>query len=155
MVVARGVVLPRNFRHSDVAAARRLDVARWYAAQTGRPWDGLEASFAAARDASSRMRRRRPSFSADVPTPGTPATYPFRHAHLLVEPAADVAAWSRLVEFTEIIGWPDAFDCGHLAWQRGDGLQCAFCEALLLPSEAESVQGAPLLVRGKHCCAEG
>ena len=90
-VVAHGVVLPRRFLHRDVVAARRLDVGRWYAAFTGARWDGLVASFAAARAAANQRGRRRRTV-VDVPARDTPAAHPFRHAHLVVEPASDAAS---------------------------------------------------------------
>ena len=47
------------------------------------------------------------------------------------------------MDFTDAVGWPDPFNCGHLQLDTPDGLQCCFCEALLLPSEAEAVKNAP------------
>ena len=154
LVVARGVVLPATFRHGDVVAASRLDIARWYAALMGMEWDGTSVSFTRARSLSGRLRRdglRNP----DVVAPDTPASYPFRHAHLLVEPTTRTTAWRATMDFTDAVGWPDPFHCGHLQWDDPDGLQCCYCAALLLPSEAEAVRNAPTLVRGKYCCAEG
>jgi hypothetical protein len=51
------------------------------------------------------------------------------------------------MDFTDAVGWPDPFNCGHLQLDTPDGLQCCFCEALLLPSEAEAVKNAPRFLR--------
>ena len=48
-LVATGCPIPERLHNAWVAAAVRLDVARWYAAFTGRAWDGSVDSLRRAR----------------------------------------------------------------------------------------------------------
>ena len=53
-------------------------------------------------------------------------------------------------------GWPEPLHVGRLEWNVPDTeWACCFCGALLLPSEACAVRGAPSMRRGRHCCREG
>jgi hypothetical protein len=136
-------------------AETRLDIALWFRAYTGALWDGDLPAFQAARRASA-VRRRRIEDRPEASWRGSsgPVARAYCWTHLMVEPTGNRSLHDQRHDFAEYVGWPDAFDCGHLDWQSETGLACAFCDALLLPSEAIPVEGTSVF-RGRHCCARG
>ena len=154
-LVAQRVVIPSLVTNGELAMAVMLDLARWYAAYIGQPWDGSMVSLTRARSASTR-RRRRLSDGTQPTTGGDEAQVrAYRASHLLVEPLDSHPSPLELRDYTLHVGWPVAFDCGRLEWDNPHGLACIFCDALLLPSEAIPAEGAPGVVRGRNCCKEG
>ena len=150
-LVARECQLPDRLTVNDVPYAARLDLARWHRALTGRQWDGSVASFVRARNLASRHRHD--------PVPADP-TQPFgvrafRTSHLLVEPLDAHPKIAELRDYTRLIGWPNASNVGRLEWDSNSGRCCVFCDALLLPSEAQPIRGTVGAMCGKHCCAKG
>jgi hypothetical protein len=151
-LVAVGCELPQRFRASDVAVALQLDVSRWYRAFTGEAWDGRSASFSAARNRATRLRHSRASHADAVSLSSGPV---FRNTHLFVEPWDGRQNAEVMEDFTIAGLWPQTLDVGRLEWDDPNGFCCAFCDALLLPSEADVVPGAPGVHKGKYCCATG
>ena len=117
-------------------------VQRWYAAFTGRVWDGRAPSLRRARNNVTNRRRYAVRNGGSVSL-GT--YYAARTCHVLVESSA-VAIVGR---------WPDRVDVGHLDIDDPNALSCAYCDALLLKAEADPIDCAIGVVRGKHCCAKG
>ena len=169
-LVARSCVIPSSISTSHVHRAVRLDVRRWYRAFTGTEWNGNLDELHRARERAGRMRRSpvRPAINPgpanDVPADGARRGRPrasrnvlrsFRTCHLLVEPLDDHPHLHELRDFTRFVGWPSPYNAGFLDWSNDDAVCCAFCGALLLPSEAKSIPGSIGAVCGKHCCAEG
>jgi hypothetical protein len=151
-LVAVGCELPQRFRASDVAVALQLDVSRWYRAFTGEAWDGRSASFSAARNRATRLRHSRASHADAVSLSSGPV---FRNTHLFVEPWDGRQNAEVMEDFTIAGLWPQTLDVGRLEWDDPNGFCCAFCDALLLRSEADVVPGAPGVHKGKYCCATG
>ena len=152
--VAMGCPLPPRLRLADHAMCVRLDLRRWYEAMMGEPWDGREHSLIRARERAGELRRR-PTAARDACAHGC-----LRMCHLMAEPLEDQrAAGDALADFAASTGWPGRVDVGRLEWDLEDGLACAFCDALLLPSEAVyDVNGAASrggVPRGAHCCKSG
>jgi hypothetical protein len=58
-------------------------------------------------------------------------------------------------DYTRLVRWPAQSYVGRLEWQDPDALCCAYCDALLLPSEAQAIPGTFDAVCGAHCCAKG
>ena len=151
-MVAEHVELPSIVTRANVHLAVSLDVSRWYAAQTGKHWDGRAETFVEARNLATRRHR----------TPGQPKPFErsedtlrmYRSAHLLVEPFARGQASVELQDYTRYVGWPQLHSCGRLEHDLPDGRSCCYCEALLF--EQESVHAAGTTERcGKNCCMQG
>jgi hypothetical protein len=64
-MVAEHVELPSIVTRANVHLALNLDVLRWYAAQTGKHWDGRAETFVEARNLATRRRH----------TPGQPKPF--------------------------------------------------------------------------------
>ena len=79
----------------------------------------------------------------------------FTACDLLVEPLDAHPKLEALRDFTRHVGWAARCDVGHLEWDDPQGLACAFCHALVLPSEAQRISGAVGCVCGRLCCAKG
>ena len=150
-LVARECQLPMGLTVNDVPHAARLDVARWHRALVGVPWDGSTEAFRRARDRSN-AHRNQPVPEQPVEPHGVRA---FRACHLLVEPLDGHPCVDELRDYTRLIGWPSVSYVGRLDWNGLDGPECAFCAALLLPSECQPIPGALGVVCGQHCCARG
>ena len=151
-MVAEHVQLPSIVTRANVHLALSLDVSRWYAAQTGKHWDGRAETFVEARNLATRRRQ----------APGQPKPFEraedtlrmYRSAHLLVEPFARGQASVELQDYTRYVGWPSLHSCGRLEHDLPDGRSCCYCEALLF--EQESVHAAGTTERcGKNCCMQG
>ena len=151
-MVAEHVEVPSIVTRANVHLALSLDVSRWYAAQTGKHWDGRAETFVEARNLATRRRH----------TPGQPKPFEraedtlrmYRSAHLLVEPFARGQASVELQDYTRYVGWPTLHSCGRLEHDLPDGMSCCYCEALLF--EQESVVAAGTTERcGKNCCMQG
>ena len=151
-LMAVHVALPSIITTRNVHQASKLDISRWYAAQTGKQWDGRTDSFVEARDLATRRRLR----------PGHPKPFEraedtlrmYRSAHLLVEPFARGQASSELADYTRYVKWPAPHSCGRLELDVPDGRCCCYCGALLF--EQESVVAAGTTERcGKNCCMQG
>ena len=151
-MVAEHVEVPSIVTRANVHLALSLDVSRWYAAQTGKHWDGRAETFVEARNLATRRRH----------TPGQPKPFEraedtlrmYRSAHLLVEPFARGQASVELQDYTRYVGWPTLHSCGRLEHDLPDGRSCCYCEALLF--EQESVHAAGTTERcGKNCCMQG
>ena len=56
-VVATGCKLPVGFRTTDHELCGQLDLARWYEALTGEPWDGAFPSLHRAQDQNSYLEK--------------------------------------------------------------------------------------------------
>ena len=156
-MVARHVVFPSELQSTHVAQAVRLDVGLWYRAYTGQQWDGGAATLQAARASARRRHWAQSAGGATASAGAGRRTYGvFRCSHLLVN-ALDRTRVSdeEVDDFTEFVGWPAAQWCGTLEWQNEQALACAFCDAMLLPSEALPVENAVGAVRGRHCCQRG
>ena len=157
-LVARECAFPHWFRYTHVPEATRLDVGRWYSAFVGKPWDGALWSF---RNAKNNATRRRQSPLPAVPTqPWIPTSrhlgvHAYRSCHLLVEPLDAHSKLQELRDYTRLIGWHAVSNVGHLSWNATSNLVCAFCDSLLLPSEADPIRDASGLVCGQHCCSKG
>ena len=148
-LVANECQLPTELRlPGDLALPLQLDIARWYAAFKGEPWDGTAVRLQRARDLARSTRGP----LQPVDRPGTRA---FRSSHLLVEPLQSHPNAHELRDYTRLVGWPRVSDVGFLQWDDPSGLACAFCDALLLHAETERIPGADGVVKGKHCCANG
>ena len=123
---------------SRVAAAVRLDVRRWYAALTGGEWDGRAETFQSAKARARRLVRdgRDGSDGRQVSSLRV-----YRTSHLLVEPLDAHPQLDVLRDYTRLVGWPAVCNVGHLHWndEGGGGDECAYCQALLLPGEANRV----------------
>lgn len=154
-VVARDVVIPSNLSAAEMPMAVSLDLARWYYAYVGRTWDGSIESLTSAR--TSSMRRRRGLANGSRTTSGRDNLQGRMYcaSHLLVEPLESHPRPLEVEDYTLHVGWPEALDVGRLEWDNPNGLACIFCEALLLPSETIPAEGAPGVLRGRHCCREG
>ena len=140
----------------EYALVSSLDLRRWFAAFTGRSWDGIPASMRSARDAATRRRRgQAPAAGTRVPTAG--GVYKqYCTSHLLVEPLDNNPHAEQLADYTLDVGWPSYFDAGSLNWQDPDAPACVYCDALLLPSEVQPIRGADSwVVCGRSCCAQG
>ena len=155
-LVAREVVIPSWVQADHLHVAEQLDVARWFAAFTGRPWNGSLDVFKAARRRATRVRN-----ASDSPH-ATPWQHcneygvrAFQLCHLLVEPLHDHPCIDELRDFTRLVGWPQALDVGHLEWDSATGFCCCYCNALLFPCESERVPQSNGAIRGLHCCAKG
>ena len=162
MLVAQECPLPwaeHRITARDLPFARNLDVHRWYLAFTGRHWNGQADSFGRARNLANR-RAHEVTYDATLPQP-RPKQHAlglraFRTCHLLVEPLEAHPFLDELRDFTHLVGWPSGSYVGHLHWQDNNGDECAFCAALLLPSEAHAPwTDARGVVCGKHCCSKG
>jgi hypothetical protein len=156
-MVAIRCPFPPELQGRHVAQAVRLDVALWVRAYTGAVWDGDAAALQAARHSAGFRRRRAGANPTTFRSDGRTAPRQYCYAHLMVESLDDHPAREECDDFADVIGWPDAFDCGTLDWQAAteSARVCAFCDAMLLPSEAVPVEGAPEVVRGRHCCMSG
>ena len=151
-LMAVHVALPSIITIRNVHQASKLDISRWYAAQTGKQWDGRTDSFVEARDLATRRRLR----------PGQPRPFEkaedtlrmYRSAHLLVEPFSRGQASTELTDYTRYVKWPAPHSCGRLELDVPDGRCCCYCGALLF--EQESVVAAGTTERcGKNCCMQG
>ena len=151
-LMAVHVALPSIITTRNVHQASKLDISRWYAAQTGKHWDGRTESFGEARDLARRRRLH----------PGQPKPFEraedtlrmYRSSHLLVEPFARGQASMELADYTRYVKWPAAHSCGRLEFDVPDGRSCCYCGALLF--EQESVVAAGTTERcGKNCCIQG
>ena len=93
----------------EYALVSSLDLRRWLAAYTGRPWDGIPASMRSARDAATRRRRgQAPAAGTRVPTAG--GVYKqYCTSHLLVEPLDNNPHAEQLADYTLDVGWPSYF----------------------------------------------
>jgi hypothetical protein len=151
-MVAEHVQLPSIVTRANVHLALSLDVARWYAAQTGKHWDGRADTFVKARDLATRSRNR-----AGQPRPFERAEDTlrmYRSAHLLVEPFARGQASVELQDYTRYVGWPSIFSCGRLEHDLLDGRSCCYCGALLFEQEAVHAAGTTEKC-GRNCCMQG
>ena len=157
-LVARQCELPAGMRGIHVELLPVHVAHTWYAAFVGQVWDGSVGAFMKALKAS-RTRARLPETVADSPwrATGSMGRRAFTASHLLVEPLDAHPRLQALRDFTRYVGWPARSDVDHLHWNEPNGLACAYCEALLLPSETERIRGAIGVdaVCGKHCCAKG
>ena len=157
-LVARECPLPEGMqtRHVELLPVHVAHV--WYAAFVGRAWDGSMAAFKKALK-TSRARARLPEVVADSPWRATASMgrRSFTVSHLLVEPLDAHPRLQALRDFTKYVGWAAKSDVDYLHWNDPAGYTCAFCQALLLPSEAERIRGAigNEGFCGKHCCAKG
>jgi hypothetical protein len=79
----------------------------------------------------------------------------YRNVQLLVEPWSNESIRQQLEDYSTYVGWPLRSDVGRLEWDDSAGFACIFCGALLLPSEAIAVPGAPSVFQGRHCCRGG
>ena len=154
-VVSRDVVIPTNLDDAEIPMAVSLDIARWYYAYVGRTWDGSIETIISARRSSGRRRRRLANGSGTTTGRDNSEGRMYCASHLLVEPLDSHPRPLEVADYTMHVGWPEAVDVGRLEWDNPNGLACIFCEALLLPSETIPAEGAPGVLRGRHCCREG
>ena len=163
MLVAQECAIPiesgQRFEWADLEIATGLDIYRWYAAFSGRPWNGSVAEFQRVRQLAAR-RARGAEFDAAIPQP-RPTGHKlglraFRTSHLLVEVLDAHPKIDELRDYTHRVGWQSASNVGYLHWNDDNGMECAYCAALLLPSETQKINGAAHgVVCGLHCCAKG
>ena len=132
----------------NVHLALSLDVSRWYAAQTGKHWDGRAETFVEARNLATRRRH----------TPGQPKPFEraedtlrmYRSAHLLVELFARGQASVELQDYTRYVGWPSLHSsaggwsmicrmAGHAATARRCCLNRRAFTLLAQPKDAEKI----------------
>ena len=147
-LMAVHVALPSIITTRNVHQASKLDISRWYAAQTGKQWDGRTESFGEARDLATRRRLH----------PGQPKPFEraedtlrmYRSAHLLVEPFARGQASVELQDYTRYVGWPSlhssaggwSMTCrmaGHAVTARRCYLSRRVSSLLAQPKDAEKI----------------
>ena len=155
-LVAMECLIPSVLTVRHYTSAISLDLHRWYSALMGRPWDGSAASMRSARSHSARVRRRQSPTTRRSEASPQGARKLFCTCHLLVESLDDHPFEDELDDHTRDVGFATYHDAGSLDWQDDGALCCMYCDALLLPTEKQSV--THVLngnYCGRYCCAKG
>ena len=145
---------PSEVKEPYVSYAAQLDMSRWYRAFVGSEWDGNYERLRLARERAV-TRRRRLANSPGLQRSLAVGARAYRSCHLLVEPLDQHPNLTECQDYTRHVGWPDASDVRNLDWDNPNAFACAYCDALLLPSEAVRISGAVNAVCGNQCCAKG